>query len=348
MTAIVDPAPGESYAPHSPFSSDPHSTVRERFLPSPQKPSPALRYHEKVKFPSALLALLAAPALFAQATADQNKADPNKVVLTIGDQKITAAQYDELVASLPAQYQTAARGPGKRQFAEQIVQLKILSAQAEKDKLDQKADVKRQVAFARDNILAGAEYQNFQDNAKVDDASIQKYYDEHKNDYDVVKARHILIRAKGAPMPAMPGKAELTEEQALAKAQEIRKKILAGEDFGKLAQAESDDAGSGAQGGNLGEFKRGMMVPPFEEAAFAAKINEISEPVKTPFGYHIIKVESHESKSLADEKTEIVAKLRPDLARASIDNLRKNTTVTLDDAFFGPAAHTAGGPPVVK
>jgi peptidyl-prolyl cis-trans isomerase C len=306
-----------------------------------------------VKFPSAFTALLAASSLFAQAPAPPAPsatplADPNKVVLTIGNETLTAAQYEDLVASLPAQYQTAARGPGKRQFAEQIVQLKILSAEAAKNRLDQKDDIKRQIDFAKANILAGAFYQSLQDSTNVDDEAVQKYYDAHKADYDVVKARHILIRVKGAPMPAPPGKPELTDEQALAKAQAIRKRIVGGEDFAKVAQAESDDTGSGSQGGNLGEFKRGMMVPPFEEAAFAAKVNDISEPVKTPFGYHIIKVESHESKTLADQKTEIIAKMRPDLARTAIDNLRKGTKVEMDEAFFGPAAPAAGGPPVVK
>ena len=66
-------------------------------------------------------------------------------------------------------------------------------------------------------------------------------------------------------MPAREGKPELTEEQALAKAQEIKKKISAGEDLAALAKAESDDAGSGANGGDLGTFKRNSMVPEFEK-----------------------------------------------------------------------------------
>lgn len=293
--------------------------------------------------------LFAAPALFAQApAAAAPSADANKVVLTVGDQKFTAAQWDELVASLPTQYQQAARGAGKRQFAEQIAQLKLLAAAAAKDKLEEKPDVKRQMEFARENILAGAMYTRMQDSVKVDDAAIEKYYNEHKGDYETLKARHILIRVKGAPMPAAAGKPELSDEEALAKAQEIRKKLLAGEDFAKLAQTESDDAGSGAQGGNLGEFKKGMMVPPFEEAAFAAKIGEITEPVKTPFGYHIIKVEAHDTKSLADVKSDIAAKLKPELARAEVEKLRKNSNVQLDDAFFGPAQPTGGMPAVAK
>jgi parvulin-like peptidyl-prolyl isomerase len=270
-------------------------------------------------------------------------ADPNKVVLTIGNEKITEAQYDDMINAIPAQYQAYARGPGKRAFAEQIVQVKVLSQEAEKKKLDQEPKIKDELTFQRQNLLAQAMFLQLQQSVKVDDAAIEKYYNEHKQDYEVLKGRHILIRAKGAPMQAAPGKPELSDEEALAKAKDIRAKIVAGGDFAALAKAESDDTGSGANGGDLGEFKKGMMVPPFEEAAFAAKVGEVTEPVKTPFGYHIIKIESHTTKSVAEAKPDIEKKLRPEIARKEVEDLRKGATVQLDDSFFGPAIATPGG-----
>jgi peptidyl-prolyl cis-trans isomerase C len=295
----------------------------------------------------ALLALSAVPVLVAQAPIQTLPApaapatDPNKVVLTIGTQKITASEYDDFVNSLPQQYQAYARGAGKRAFGEQIVQLTVLAAEAEKEKLDQDQKTKQELQFQRANFLAGIMFSNLQKTAKIDDAAIQKYYDEHKADFETVTARHILIRVKGAPMQAPAGKPELSDEEALAKAQEIRKRLVAGEDFATLAKAESYDTGSAAMGGSLGSFKKGMMVPPFETAAFAAKIDDISEPVKTPFGYHIIQVQKHESKSLAESKTDIEAKLRPEMARQAVEALRKDVSVEMDDAFFGPAPRTA-------
>src|ERR1017187_9098563 len=74
---------------------------------------------------------------------------------------------------------------------------------------------------------------------------------------------------------------ELTDEEALAKAQEIRKKLVDGADFATLAKAESDDAGSGANGGDLGTFGKGRMVPAFEQVAFTIAVGELSEPVKS-------------------------------------------------------------------
>jgi peptidyl-prolyl cis-trans isomerase C len=306
-----------------------------------------------VKFNATRLALLAIPSLFAPALFSQAMprvaapaaapaapppAEPNKVVLTIGDEKITEAQFDNMINALPAQYQTYARGPGKRAFAEQLVQVKVLAQEAEKRKLDQEPKLRDEIAFQRQNLLAQAMFLAMQESVKLDDAAVEKYYDDHKADYEVLKARHILIRAKGAPMQPLPGKPELTDEEALAKAQAIRKRLLAGEDFATLAKAESDDSGSATQGGDLGDFRKGMMVPPFETAAFAAKVNEITEPVKTPFGYHLIKVESHQTKPLAEVRPEIEKKLRPELARTEIANMRKGASVQMDDGFFGPAA----------
>src|SRR5580700_8211882 len=156
---------------------------------------------------------------------------PDKVILTIGATKLTEAQYETLVAALPQQYQTYAHGAGKRQFAESLAQLVILSGEAEKRNLDKEPKVQEQIKFQRENLLAQAMFEDLQNGIKVDDAAVAKFYDAHKNEYESVKAKHILIRVKGAPMPGAEGKPELTDEQALAKAQDIRKKLVAGGDF---------------------------------------------------------------------------------------------------------------------
>lgn len=265
-------------------------------------------------------------------------ADPNKVIMTIGDEKITAAQYDQLVNALPAQYQKAARGPQKRQIAEQMVQLKVLSVEAEKRGIDKTATVKQQLAFDRENVLAGALYNELVKSVKVDDADLKAYYEAHKAEFESVKARHILIRFKGSAVPLRTGLKELSEEEALAKATDIRKQLLAGGDFISLAKTESDDSGSGANGGDLGTFKHGQMVGAFETAAFAQPVGQIGEPVKTQFGYHIIKVEEKQSKTLDETKAEIGDKLRPEAAKKEVDDIRKKATVTFDEGFFGPAA----------
>jgi peptidyl-prolyl cis-trans isomerase C len=98
-----------------------------------------------------------------------------------------------------------------------------------------------------------------------------------------VKASHILI---GIPQNADAA----TKQQAKAKAEAVLKDLKAGKDFAATAKANSQDPGSAPNGGDLGYFEQGQMVPPFEQAAFALKPGEMSELVETQFGYHIIKV----------------------------------------------------------
>jgi len=216
-----------------------------------------------------------------------------------------------------------------------------MSDEARKRKLDQNPAVQRQIELQKDNLLANTLFQDMTANAHVDDATARQYFEQHKSEYEAVHARHILIRAKGSPLPAQPGKKELTEEEALAKAQEIHKKLVAGEDFASLAKTESDDARSAANGGDLGSFKRDQMVPAFAQAAFGLAVGQLSEPVKTQFGYHLIKVEQHDVKSFEDVKPELEKRMRPELARSAVENLQKQTPVVMDEAFFGPPAAPA-------
>ena len=267
--------------------------------------------------------------------------DPNKVILTIGDQKFTVAQYEAWIESLPEQYQQYARGAGKRQFADNLVQMKLLSQEAIRRKLDKDPKIIQQIEFQRENLLAGAVFQNIQETTKPDDAALNAYFKEHQAEYEKVKARHILIRVKGAPMPPNGDKPELSEDEGKAKADAIIKRLAGGEDFAAIAKAESDDSGSGAQGGDLGEFGKGMMVPPFEQAAFSQKVGEVGPPVRSPFGFHIIQVQSHAIKTMADAKTEIEGKLRPELAKKAVESMREKATIILDDGFFGPVVPPA-------
>lgn len=260
---------------------------------------------------------------------------PDRVVITVGENKLTAAQFDQIVDSLPEQYRALARGQGRKDFAENLVRIFVLADEGKRRKLNDTPEYKTQAEFQTANILAGKTFTQIGNGIKFDDAEVRQYYEAHKSEYEMIHARHILIRAAGSPVPA-DGKKELTEQEALAKAQEIRQKLVGGADFATLASQESDDTGSKANGGDLNFFRHGQMVPPFEEAAFALKVGEISQPVKTPFGYHIIKVEAR--KSFEDVKADVEKKMRAESAQKSLADLEKKEGVTLDPEFFGTVA----------
>ncbi len=269
--------------------------------------------------------------------------DPAKVVLTVGDQKITAADFNAFIADLPPQYQQMAQGPGKRMIAEDLVKLKLMAAEARKQSMDNDPKVKRQLGLMQEQVLASALQEKLSKN--VDDAAEKKYYDDHKAEYETLTARHILIRTPGSRVPLGQGKKEMTEEQSKTKADDVRKRVAGGEDFAIVAKAESDDVGSGAEGGSLGTFGHGQMVKAFDDAAFALKDGEISQPIKTQFGYHIIQAQSHKAKSFEEAKQEIERKLVPETLDKTIDGLKKANKVDLDESFFGPPAPPQSGFP---
>ena len=120
----------------------------------------------------------------------------------------------------------------------------------------------------------------------VDDQVLTAFYEAHKADYTTQEQRsanHILIQVK-------KDASEAEDAAARAKIDALRKQIEAGESFEEVARKNSDDIGSRAEGGDTGLFPRGVMAPAFEEAAFSLKKGELSQPVKTEFGYHLIRV----------------------------------------------------------
>jgi parvulin-like peptidyl-prolyl isomerase len=260
--------------------------------------------------------------------------DPNHVIIQVSGESITAKEFESFISDLPPQDQSMARGPGRREVAEMLVRMKLLSKEAERRNLQDTPNVKRQLVLIRDQVMANAVMGNLAET--IDDASIAKYYNEHKAELERISARHILVRTPGSPIQLQPGKKELTEEQAKAKADDLYKQLKAGADFLKLARENSDDIGSAAEGGDLGSFTHGRMVAPFEQTAFSLKEGEFSQPVRTQFGWHIIQVTGR-----FDSPDRLAMQIRPLLAdqrmRELIDSLRKNNKVELDENFLGPA-----------
>jgi peptidyl-prolyl cis-trans isomerase C len=124
------------------------------------------------------------------------------------------------------------------------------------------------------------------DKIAVKPEAIADFYQKNQDKFQQgarVRASHILI--------SVPEKADAaTKLQAKTKAEGVLKDLKAGKDFAAAAKENSQDPGSAANGGDLGYFEQGQMVPPFEQAAFALKPGEMSDLVETPFGFHIIKV----------------------------------------------------------
>ncbi|MBC6971823.1 peptidylprolyl isomerase [Bacillus sp. Xin] len=150
---------------------------------------------------------------------------------------------------------------------------------------------------------------------KTSEKKLKAYYNENKTNYEYVTASHILVS---------------TEEEAI----EIKKQLDDGSDFAKLAKEKSTDTTSGEKGGSLGEFTRSEMVTEFAEAAFNQEVGTISNPVKTDYGYHIIKVTKHEQKKYNDIKEQVKKGYLSANAKSIddvMDKLKKSKNVEIMD-----------------
>ena len=144
------------------------------------------------------------------------------------------------------------------------------------------------------------------ENIEISEDELQQQYEDNKDNFfspESRSARHILLSTNG----------DKGEEAQMAQAQLLLEQLRNGGDFAELAKEFSDDTGSGAIGGDLGKIERGQMVEEFEQSAFALDVGEISEPIKTQFGYHIIEVtdiSGGEPQAFAEVRFEIEEQLR--------------------------------------
>lgn len=285
---------------------------------------------------------LVGSALVAQ-QAQQPAASADPVIITADGIEIRQSEFELAVTALPDEYQAYATGPGKRQFAQDYLRLRMLSVAAEKAGLQNDPKVQNQLKLLRENTLANAQLERMRSTIEVSEADLTEAYEARKPTLERAKARHILIAFEGSP--AAPETGAPTEEAAKQKAEELRAKIAAGADFAELAKAESHDTGSGAQGGELGEFGRGQMVPEFEKAIFETKVGELAPVTRTQFGYHVIQVQERKSVPFESVKPQIADQLRQEKLETMIEAMQNGADADFSEQYFGaPAPASAPAP----
>jgi peptidyl-prolyl cis-trans isomerase C len=197
---------------------------------------------------------------------------------------------EELGGSLPPQLQ----GPARQEYVLGfLIDLTALAQAAEVEKLDQSPEFAQQLAFAKKRLLMQAALSKAT-KAAVSDAELKKTYDEalkQQKPEEEVRARHILFRVEDP-------KDEKASAAAEAKAKDVEARLKKGEDFAKLASSLTEDPSGKENGGDLGYFTKDQMVPEFADKAFTMKPGDVSAPVKTQFGWHVIKLEDKRQKPL--------------------------------------------------
>lgn len=283
-------------------------------------------------------ALTAAPALAQTAKSATPAAASDPIIITAGAEHIRASQLDALIAAAPDQTR-AEMEANKRAVAEELGKMLALDAEAKRQGLDQSPAFKVQMMVARDSALAKAEVEKLQNTAKPTDAQIQSYYTAHAAEFQQTKLRHILVGDNETPNGPNPR----TKEAALAKANDVEARLKKGEAFAAVAKETSDDPGSKDKGGELGAISPGQTVPEFESAVAKLPVGQVSEPIHTRFGYHIVEVESRTTVPLTEAKANIEQQLATQTVTDAINKIAADAHVTLNDSYFGPAKPAGPG-----
>ena len=286
----------------------------------PQRQGRGLALAFGLGFAAALV--VAAPHL---ARADDAKvlAKVNGKTITEGDVKLAEAELGAELANMP--------DAQKRQMLLKfLIENVIFADAAEAAKLATGPAYDARMAYLKRRALRELYFEkNIRD--AVSDAEAKKFYDEQikaMKPQDEVSARHILVEKK-----------ELADE--------IAKKLKAGGDFAALAKEHSKDPGSKDNGGDLGFFGRGMMVPPFEEAAFKMAKGDTSAPVQSQFGFHVIRVDDKRTRAappFESVKERLVASLVSQKAQALSGELRGKATIEILDAELKKGAEALKKP----
>jgi len=231
-----------------------------------------------------------------------------KILATVNGTPITEREVDEFLLGLGQRGQSYNNPEGRKVILEQLIGNKLLLLDAKRNLFEAEPEFKAELAKLKENLLVNYAGEKVISAVKVSDKEAEDYYNENSGQFvteESVNASHILVDS---------------EELAL----EIGKKIASGEVTFEAAASEYSSCPSKENGGNLGDFGRGQMVPEFDSAVFAMEVGEVTAaPVKTQFGYHLIKLNSKKEAApmaFADIKEQIKGALLNEKRRKAYES----------------------------
>lgn len=247
-----------------------------------------------------------------------------KVLARIDNKVITLEEFNKKIARLPKHYQEIIKTQ-KAKFLDDVIMEKLLYGEALKANIDKDAETQEVIAEAKKKILVSRLIKDrVEDKISVAEEDIKGYYDEHSEEFMLPerwRASHILV-------------------DTLEGAEDIKEKLDEGDLFEELAKETSKDATS-KQGGDIGYFSKGQLIPEFEEACFKLEVGQISDIVQTQFGYHIVKLTDRKSPEVQEFssvkeliKKELEKDQRKQLLEELMNNLRNKAKITINEKLL--------------
>lgn len=247
------------------------------------------------------------------------------VIAKVDSAKITQDDFVKEISRVPEWARGQFRDQeGKKKFLDELIKRELIYIEAKKMNLHKDKEYKEKVEeFEKMTLVSLILKKEVEEKSAVEDAEVRAFFDQNADKFTIgtkIRASHILVK---------------TEKEA----EDILSKIKKGKDFGELAKTLSKDPGSAQKGGDLGYFERGRMVPEFEQAALSLKPGEISKPVKSRFGFHIIKLvdikkgePANFEQSKESIRRQLISEKRKNLFDAYIEKLEGRTEITKNEA----------------
>lgn len=271
------------------------------------------------------------------------------VLAEVGGTTITVESFNKEMENLPPYLKPMTEtADGKKEMLETMIIRELILQEASKDGIENTPAVKEKLDELKKRLVVEAYLKKkVEEQAKVSDEDLKKFYDQNKDKFktgDQVKASHILLKAE-------------------KEAKDVLAQVKAGGNFEELAKKFSTD-GAASKGGDLGWFSKGSMIPEFEKVAFTMKEGQISDVVKTKFGYHIIKLtgkraagertfddvkEQIKTSMLPGKQQEVFQKLKEDLKKSGKYTIKEDVLKGLGGAPSAqPPAPAAASTPETK
>jgi parvulin-like peptidyl-prolyl isomerase len=264
--------------------------------------------------------------------------DPNRIVATIDGQKITAKQAADMLKPFPPD-QRKQLDNNLSNAVQQIYTQHEFADAAKKLNLQDQSPWKEQLELTREGVLARAYISHLQDAAKSEPLEDpQKYYDAHQTEYDTAKLSGIFVGFSPPGTPASNASPTArTEEQAREKANDIEKKLKAGGDFAAIARSDSEHQ-TAAKGGDLGTVPINdpeLKIPADVKAAVSKlQPGEVTEPIRIPGAFLIVKLDAREKVSFDKAKDGIVQKLQAEHSQGAVKKEVEKYTIHVEDPDF--------------
>ncbi len=300
----------------------------------------------------------------------ESESGSEKPLVTIGEEQLTRAQVDDMLRLLPPRQRLLFSKPtGKQAFADYIVRSKLYSREARKrgwdvrpkvqktirgfqEKLEKNQvrglpieddeDRKQVLELFTESLLTQVAAKELKGEMPVSAREIEDDYQEHAAGFDMVRGRRLVIRSEASNNffgDNRPPDQTLSDEQAKAKAEKLRREVQEGADFEVMAAKHSEDPLTSGVGGDTGMVRRGLsnktlVTPPEVDLLFSLEAGDLSPIVRTPMGFALLKLEEKRRMSLAEAQPEIEARIRNQKLEAWYQQMRLQHRIIVGPSFF--------------